>query len=300
MRLNTLVEQMATFGSGVFTLGDGVVGRREWGSTVARVTYRAESADNPAIWQLGVGDYDGSGVLTPVATIASNGALADGEYRVAQVMTGAMLVVVDSSSADDFRLSPIAVGGGAMAMGLGAEAYGEFAMAIGNAEAGSSGEPLTEAMAIGNDAVASHYSAVALGPGARTFMPGAIQGTGSVLWSAMQNFTGDDTPLLLMNPAGMPTLPVDSAMVVHAHVVARRDDAAGYYAAEIKALVRRGSSGAAVIVGTPVIADIAESAGVTNSVALAVDGVDGAFGIECTGAASQSWIWSAVILGAVA
>lgn len=304
MRYHTNIEQIAVHNAGVFVLGDGVGGRLTWptpSSGSERHYYRAELLEDPGIWEIGVGDCDGS-VLTKSVGLANAGwslISADALVRVAQIAPASAAWAVDASVASDALPSALANGGASMAAGVGAQAWGDEAIAIGlSAKVGDSSDSFFSGVAIGSNAEVRHFNAMALGYYSRTLTNGGVHNFDCGLWWAGRaNSEGDEPVQLAGSSFGPIALPPDALIALTGTVTARRVDGAGSYAVEVKVAVSCSSSGVASIVGTPGVTVIGQSGATGLSVAVVVDGESGAVGIECTGAASQSWVWTGSFVG---
>lgn len=304
MRHLTLVEQDASYddGSQTFTLGASVPGRLTWpsgtGAEAGNHVYRAATADESQ-WEIGVGNFDGttsvqrstilrSSTGSPVAFTAA--------VRLTLIAPAAAMWSIDSPYT---ARSAFSQGEGAMAAGLLSSAIGEGSMAVGlQALVGESGSPADYAMALGPYASARHVAAVSIGPDAESFLPGATHLRRSFWWSAGEGYTDDASSIFLTAAWGTrPVLPVNSAAAIKAIVAGKNTASSEYFAAEIKGMVRRGASGAAIIVGTPVTETIYATPGITVAATLALDGSAGGFGVQITGQAGKVWDWSAELRG---
>ncbi len=301
MRFFSLVEQAATYTHGTtsFEVGDAIPGRLGFSTLVSesgeRFYYHAETADKTQ-WELGIGTWDGGGNLTRVAVLQSSASGAGVNFSADVVLrlvqpAGSMLVV----DLGDPTTTPQAFGEEAMAAGPSAVAWGDRSMAIGKSAAvGFSSGLIEGGLALGWNAQSQHLGAAALGAYAYTVMPYALHGAQSVLWSGTGFTSGATSNDLTINSNTM-WIPTDTVFAFKAVVVGRSGSNA--YAAMVRGLVRRGSSGDAVIVGTPAVTEIEKSGGVAVS-ATVVALSSGSFAIRATGAAAQDWSWSASVHGA--
>lgn len=304
MRYLTLVEQMASYdhGSGVFTFGDALAGRLTWEGAADgegfNCYYRAASPDELQ-WEIGIGDYGGAGTLSRVTVVQSSTGSAvnfSGQVKLALVAPAGALWAIDGAAA--YR-SADAVGLYAMAAGQQAKAYGERAIALGfNAMVGDSGTPRPYGTALGAYAFVGHDFATALGADVGTLMRAAVHTRNGFWWSTSGYTDGDGPTLPVATDGSLPLLPPTATVAVRALVVARDYPDTKFYSAEIRAMVRRGITGAAALLGSPIVEEVFKTPGVTASATIAVDGVDGAFGVRVTGQAGEEWKWGIDLRGA--
>ena len=297
MRFENLVEQVATYSNATqrFTFTTTVPGRLAFAAISAeigeRLFYYAITADKSQ-WELGAATWNGSTYLQRADVIRSSSSdsavnfLAD--VVVSLVQPGHSMLVVDNAGFGN----PAIVGGAfAMAGGYDAQAFGASATALGSASrVGASGAPVQSGTAIGRSAQCLHTGATAVGEGAITFMPYAIHGQRSIIWSGGGVTFGLENSDLSASSGDRPLMPLNSYLAIDCMVVAR-SNTANVFAARITGLLKRGSSGDATIIGTPIVSEIAKSAGVTVSATLAVR-TGGEFALRCTGVAGQDWFWS--------
>lgn len=263
-------------------------------------------------WELGIGDFDSSSIDRVRVLRSSNtndpldlpddGPTSTIVYAVPTALS-AIAASMDDEQEDSFSgidpaLGPrIAVGQyGSVAAGPRArvDAY------AGSAFGARSRVRVRSGAAIGIDATARVTGALTVGAGTA----GAVEWVGS-------RQTTSATPAAALNREGHPFIPwTTGAYLVEAQIVGRRTaPSAAVYAATITALVYRvGAANFPILVGTPVKTVIAQSAGVTCDCDIVIDEepyeiadgveVEGAVGIEVTGAASQTWNWTVVIRAA--
>ena len=304
MRHRTLVEQMATYASGVFTLSDAIAGRRDWnaGGVSFRAYYRAANADETE-WEVGIADSDGGTSVTRVSvSLSSSGGSAvefTGPVKLSLIGPAGALWAVDGASF--IEASADAVGTAAMAAGLEAEAYGTHAIALGfSAEAGQDFAPVEGALALGGYASSRHFHAVALGYDSTTLIREAIHHRGAFWWSKRGSVAtiGLESVFISSNDSGSePEIAEGKVLTLKALVVAQNTAVNRFYAAEISAMVRRPVGGVAAVLGTPTVTEIHKTGGVAVSATIAGTGSGGRFGIEVTGESGHDWLWCGELRG---
>lgn len=302
MRHLTLVEQMASYdhGGGVFAMSDPVPGRLAW-STAAmgesfECFYRASNADESQ-WEIGLGGYSAGEVARITAIQSSTGSAVNfsGGVRVALIAPAGALWAIDGAAA--YR-SADAKGLYAMAAGQQAAAYGENALALGfTARVGDSGTPRDAGLALGAYATVGHEYATALGTEAVTLIKAAVHIRRAFWWSA-EGETEDDAPYFpAASGSSVPVLPPTGAVALRALVVGRNSDDTKHYSAELKAMIKRGASGAAVLLGSTSVEEIYKTPAITVAASIAINGADGGFGVQVVGQSGEFWLWGVELEG---
>lgn len=299
MRHFNLVEQRATFSGATFTFTDTVAGRLPFSSIAAdtgeRLWYFAIS-DDSASWELGTATWNGSTGIVRVDVVNSSASGSpvtfSGAVTVSLVDPAQSKVVADVAS----QAVPRAEGVNALAVGAGAEAWGNEAVAIGRvAKVGTSSADANNGVALGYQATVTHQAAVAVGLSAQSYFTHGFHARGSILWSG-EGFTEDASTVDLLAGGLYPTMPLNSVFAFEAIVVGNRSSTAGGYAAIVRGVLRRGGSGNASFVVAPTVTEIGKTAGVT-AVASAAAFTGGEFAITATGEAGEDWDWSVSMHG---